>query len=850
MQLLLPGRTCTVAAFPRRWARASSLLVLAIGLSVSSPGHAASPAAPVATPTSQPTEQRWIVASVVKDCVNLAAFAADPEHWSDLPAGSVELRDGPGAAVGDSYVVTVSLPGNGDPVVGELKITETPWSPELYVPILRAIQARLKIAPPAKGDQNGAMTDAELLKALSNLLTAEMETRNQRLSAWLQVHPLDAQAHQQAALLLGTLAMRENCGWLWNPLGLCNRAAAHLAFARALQPEPSECGGVAELLIGLIIDTKADCQRRITALQAQATAHPELAPWAMAAALRNTRDYRLLTNPESATLLERIELLRALSESTYAAAAIKRVRNLEPATAPDWTRIILQGDYGVDSGHRYAGPSVGLEFNDLRQVFPALRKTADPDQFAAVLNLPSGDAVQFDADHHARLRVIDPGAWAQFFQRHLFHAADETYYFLGHKWGVPEEAEKFRAQAAPMLKRLTLYPLCLSTFAKSDGDAVYAQVADLAAHHPEWVSNYAWKTVVKLVPDAYAPDGSWAAVSRRWFSPRLPTGTVYGFDWRTNAGGVLPSVASAEWERYYRIAPLKFSVCSKYADATAPAGRATVEQYQRAVGALLAYYVPAIKEEATLVEGDPLQYGKAMSRAAAVNPNYYLTLGKYDADHRLDLQAAEAYQAAIDRGADTVSVSSKSGWLVNYYYEHGQPERAMAIAQEAAEVYSAGGLATMAELLERMGRLKEAESYYEKIKERYNNGKPLMQFHLRTVSTRPMDPAEMKSMEAKIFPQGIPTVTLAELTGKPARGVLVRDGTELTRSVVLKPGAIVVGLDGKRVANSDQYAYVRALSASPEMDFLIYQDDRYQAIHVSAPKRMLGVRIADWPEQK
>ena len=155
---------------------------------------------------------------------------------------------------------------------------------------------------------------------LTTPLTAQIEEQNQRLSDRLQTHPLDARAHAQAALLLGTLAMRENPGLLWNPRGLCNRAVAHLAVARALSPDPSECGEVAELLVGLIIDTKADCQQRIAALQTRVTAHPELGPWATAAALRNTRDYRLLANPKDATLLERLELFRALSEAISTAS--------------------------------------------------------------------------------------------------------------------------------------------------------------------------------------------------------------------------------------------------------------------------------------------------------------------------------------------------------------------------------------------------------------------------------------------------------------------------------------------------------------------------------------------------
>ncbi len=56
------------------------------------------------------------------------------------------------------------------------------------------------------------------------------------------------------------------------------------------------------------------------------------------------------------------------------------------------------------------------------------------------------------------------------------------------------------------------------------------------------MSDGAWASVVKTVPNRLAKSGSWPAVSRAWFSPALPTGTVYGLDWRVDEGGSLPAL--------------------------------------------------------------------------------------------------------------------------------------------------------------------------------------------------------------------------------------------------------------------------------------------------------------------
>ncbi len=824
---------------------------LALALILSAGGCSRKTAAPLTTPARQPasvpTEQRWIIGSVLRDAVNLAVFAAGATHWTALPANGVEVRENAGSEPGQSYDATIQLPGGGEAVRCVLPIKATVWSPSLYVPALRAVFDRLKLSPPAGNDAAGALADSDLLRALSNPLTAEIERQNQKLSAWLQDHPLDARAHEQAALLLGTLAMRENSGLYWNPRALCNRAAAHLAFARVLRPNVSTCGEVADLLIGVIIDTKADCQKRIAALQAQVPAHPELGAWAMAAALRNTRDYRLLPNPDGATFLERVELFRALAEAISTEQAIKRMPNLQPTTAPDWERIVLQGGYGVGAGHQFAMPSTGLEWNDAMQIFPALRTARAPAQLAMIFNPVPGDTVQAGEDGRPRLRVIDQGTWAQFFQRHVLQSADETYHFLAKIWGVPEMAKSFRVQVGPLLKRLTLYPLCLDFLGKEDGEALYAPAADLLNQHPEWVSDQAWARVVKVVPAQYAKGGSWATVSRNWFSPGVPTGTVYGFDGRMIGDSVLPTPVAADLQHLYAIAPLKYSVAWIYVSAAAPHHHPTFEQYQQAMGPLLAYYLPAISGEASLVQNDPAKYGAALNEAAALNPGYYLTLGRYYRTHRMEIEAAQAYQAAIDQGADQVAVANDCRWLVDYYYDHGQRERAMSIAQQAAEVYSFRGLETWARLLERMERIPEAESYYNKIYERYQDAKPLNAFYARQATAHPEYADKMKAAEDQIFPQGMEEVTLAKLTDKPTKGVIVRGENELSRQAGLKPDAIIVGLDGKRVRDMNQYSYVRGLTTSPDLTLLVYQDGKYQEIHANIPGRMFNLVFATWP---
>ena len=758
----------------------------------------------------------------------------------------MDVRATDGSEPGLEYNLAIRLPAGGEPVRSDLKVTGSVWSPGLYVPTLRAVFARLQVTPSAAG-ADGALPDADLLKALARPLTAEIEARNQQISTWLQEHPLDAHAHEQAALLLGTLAMRENAGLFWDPRGLCNRAAAHLAMARTLRSEPSESGEVAELLLGLLIDTKADCQHRIAALQARVAAHPELGPWARAAALRNTRDYRLPADPGTATLLERVERFRALSEAISAEQAIARTPKDEPDTAPDWSRIILQAGYGVSAGHQFALPSIGLELKDGAAVFPELAEARTADAFAAVYNQMPGGAVASGEDHRAHWQVIDRGTWARFFQRHLLQAADETYDFLQDKWGVPDEAKQFRAQIAPLVKPLTLYPLCLEHLGREDRSGIGSRAADLLNQHPEWVSDRAWSAAVNHLPAPPGRNAGWQSDSLAWFSPRLPTGTVYGYDWRASQGKILPPPVLDELQKYHDIAPLKYSVCWDYLKAAAPDHHPKAEQCRAVMGPLRDYYLPAIRAMAYFVQNDPAQYGPLMNQAAALNPNDYLSLGSYYLDHHLEPEAARAYQAAIDHEADPVTLSNSCYWLTHYYYDHGQPDRAMKVAQQMAEVYSSKGLETLASLLETMGRDDEAESSYQKIQERYGNAGPLLGFYSREGGKNPVYAQKLKAAEHEVFPQGIETVTLSQLSNEPDNGVLVHGDNEVAHRSGLRAGAIIVGLDGRRVHNLEQYYYVRALTAAPEMDLLVYQNNRYQEIHANVPGRQFRLDFSTWP---
>jgi len=357
------------------------LLALAISLSGCSKareefGDAAPGAEPIwgkETAAASRTESAWIVQSVSNEIVRMAMFAAKAESAAftgGLVAVTPKGKDGGGY----HYAVDVRLPKQAVTHTA-IDIPGSIWDPEAYVSFTRDILARLAV----KADHESGGIGGRPLLALTDLRAEVIQKENLRVSEWLTAHPLDPEAHEQAALVIGVLGMRENCGIFFDTHDFCNRAAAHLALARVLRADHSirDAGAVAELLIGLLIDTKQDCERRIEALTARIGAAPELKPWTVAARLRNRRDYRILPHPEGATLIERIELFRATGESAGTAAACKALGGSLREPLPDWTRILLENAFSVDEGHQFTENAMALEFAEAAKIFPEFA-TAKP----------------------------------------------------------------------------------------------------------------------------------------------------------------------------------------------------------------------------------------------------------------------------------------------------------------------------------------------------------------------------------------------------------------------------------------------------------------------------------------
>ena len=83
------------------------------------------------------------------------------------------------------------------------------------------------------------------------------------------------------------------------------------------------------------------------------------------------------------------------------------------------------------------------------------------------------------------------------------------------------------------------------------------------------------------------------------------------------------------------------------------------------------------------------------------------------------------------------------------------------------------------------------------------------------VAKRPAYLDRWRTVEWLLFPSGLQPMPPA-MPDQPSRGVFIYDDSTMSRRVRLQTGDIIVGVDGWRVENNEQYKAVMAFSESTQ----------------------------------
>jgi hypothetical protein len=791
---------------------------------------------PAPGPPDARTEGRWLVDEVARDMAEIILFATDPK------ADPAQVLDLSVASNGFGDVYTLSVKGPKGEASHALTLKHHVWSAAEYTPWAREL---LKVWQPAKS--SGTAPDGgALARNLTDPTTATIIREERRLSKLLNQQPLDPELHEQAALVIGTFALREAAGNVFTDVrGPLCRMTTHLALARALRPKPGLCGQLAE-----VVELTLAC-RQADALAGLAKLPAGMEPWVTALKMRNTGDWRLCPEPAKATLLEQITWARAVAVAVDATPLKAFLEKSRAEILPDWGRIALGIGCSVEHGHIFAKPSIALEFADLATAWKAWSGTALTEgNLIMLLNDPARRAIE-RTNNGFELNVLGWGQFGAQHQRHLCHAICSTENFLRNMWGVTEQAEDMERQVDARFSELRLYPFMIRLMAENwRGEPMEERLlsnalregVNLCNRQPQIVTACNWHLLSRPLAQGkpMAPPSA-----KDWFQPSMPYGTLFDFDVRIYYFRLPPLRPGDEdyhrfWENAIAVAPYDLELLRSYAASkTGCTDRLALDR--QTFKNVVDFNLNAMRQIACHLQKDGKAYAAAMKTVCALQPDYFLDVGDCLLASHFEEEAAAAYQEAFDKAPDRVAVSAHCDWLVNYRFDHGRKEEALKIAMHGAEVYSGQGLETAANLMARMEKWEEGASYLVAYAERYNNKGPLARFLTLHRGRAPKLNEAYKKLVASVFPNGMEEVSVRDFTQSPEAGAQINAQSAISKKAGLKIGDVVVALDGIRVESLDEYIFVRALQPdTTPLALIVWDGAAYRELSVAAPKRAMG----------
>ncbi len=782
---------------------------------------------------AHPSEEAWLLDAVVRDVLEMLLFASDRRS----PIGTLQLDLQPDPAQAVAAVRARWAKGAlGDARVG---LAESVWSASAYEPLVQDVMRALRLRPAKPRSQARS-----LVEVLTEPTTAVLERENQQVSRDLTSGMLEPGAHERAALLLAAFALGESAGPFSDRRPALCRLTAHLALARALR-RGTPAGREARLAE---IAAHALAVRQRAAVSALETAGPSKdageQAWLNALRLRATGDWRRLERPVTATLLERREYYRALAHTLGGLHALQflKSRNTEPL--PDWGRLSLADAPTVEEANLFAPLALDLELAEAARTYRRVHgQEVPPSRLSESLNATAGRCLSRADAGESVPRVIDWGAWAEFHARNVAQAALAAYDHLFRLLGSPDEAPRNWERTKERLRGLSLLPVVtMQVLDVQKRDAKFDATPDACRgvssfweRTPERVTPPTWEILTRRCRPAGPPDGG------QWFGKAFPRGMALDavarrrFAERTDSASLEAVRALAPYRRvlgemellrrHYRV-------------------KATPADVERIFGPLVDYDLAAMRTRAeAATDADELE--RLYQPICALDGNACLQLGATLTGFDRDDKAAAAYQQAVETGLDRVGVSRQILWVVDYYADRGRNEEAAAVARQAAEVGSEGGLSTMGWLSERLDRWDDAERYYRQVYERYGNEGFLLRFYVRADRRRPEGAYAQKARgaRAKLHFELLRQVPVAELETSPARGVQVMRSSPKFERLGLNVGTLIVMVDGYRVHDFAQYRAALTFSDDPEVKLVVWGREGYAETRAPLRRAQPSLRL-------
>ena len=787
------------------------------------------------------TENNWIAVNIAQELTGLCWLAAHPN--GPVPTFDIEAMVDP-----QKRLVHLEINGwiPGKPITADLTPAYA-WDPVGYAALAHQLIGGQRNSEPTNTDTSDLLTD--LLTPTGKVLAAT----DVALSGTLLQSPASATLHDKAALLLLTLALRENAGILTDSRRLLCRATAHLALAQALRSpdQPGWPGKVANTALLTLSGREVDALAQLDTFSAAPDATDTDKVWVRALRLANKDDWRLETLDSQSPLLMKIVWFQSIARNFDDSAATSRLDHLSPLEeVPDWGRALLgnNASTSVDIGHRFCESSMALEFKELSDVLATENNpVASGTALSKIFNEPIGNTVFVGPNGANHINVVGSGMFKDIALRQLFQTAYRMHFWLRDSWGVPDQDAKFVQQITnlfhdvPHEKYLSLLLHNRTADAEPSGAGLNEDVAD--------------------IPPGFAFFLSWPGPAENrlcsYFVWGIPFNAPYAMDSRITLvasnrpfhGNLTVSPTTPpSYSDLRSLAPDSYLIASWIVLTKLDhGGHMTKDEEQALLSPFFDYnanslaYFRSLSNKQTDFDDATLE--QILRKQSALDPDEYFNLGDFLQTHGKIAEAADAYRNGVKQANDQVLVANNVRPLVEYDLAHGQQDEALRVAQHAAEVYSSIGIDTYVWLLCKLNRYDEAEDWIKKEQERYG-GNLMSEFY---AAHRDRYPDQYAAAEKTLFPDGLTQVTLVSFTNPPKNGCIFTTTSSVLENAGLQQGDVVVALDSYSVHSSDTYQFIRALSAEPVMDMIVWRNGKYLEVKPSVPNRRFGNNIGDYP---
>ena len=774
-------------------------------------------------PWRWPTEGEWVVHEVVRSLVSWSALARNED-----PAGSqVTVHRVAGAEEPGAFEVTVTGPRG--PSRFNVQPSTHVWDAATYVDAAKALLG------------SGEAPAGDAIPAVDTLLlagdTASLRRADALLFPQISARPRDANLHDQAALLFASHGLKEADRVYADARPFLNGLVAHLALARALRgaAAPTLRGQVAAAAADVFAWRQTDAMASLDRIDAADT-EGRWKPWTHALRLRITLDPRLASLERRPTGLEAFESARALQLSWNCEQGLKAATSWGLAKSAAWVRAAAESCSGPEF-QDLVGESLPLQVEDAGRLLDLkagpLDSTLDALQAASLANT------------HQPARptsIVPPHVRADAGLRHIVGAWSMMVRSLN-GLGMPEAVQELARDTEALRNRLPQRALLdMDIHAGLQWQRVQSFPAELCGGYAKLVVDRP-----DLIPDSAWGNGYFCLgqpqlrmASAEWISGLVVPGTglLGAGPWRGVLKGKGPETEAARrrapWstERVWR-----FLVA---AHGPMPPTAEVLKAYEK----LLDYNATAIKVAIDTIhdatDDDTLQ--QLAERLCEIDVETcaesavdLAQLGREEAAERM-------WKRALAGAREPIGLSTSLGWYVNLLLDRGEEREALGVAQSAAQVYSAGGLFTLANAYERLGRFREAAREYAKITQRYENPVPENTFYVRYRQRYGNDQfgAEADRATAALFPGGLVRKTVADLRRQAPRDfVELRQPGELDerfRRAGLRQGDFLAAVDGFAIENREQMVAALSFTDEPTLTAIVMRPGS-GFIEVSGPYR-------------